>query len=268
MGIKFVKMAGAGNDFIVIDNRGPVLTDGLAEFARLHCRRRFDVGADGVVLVEPSAAADFRMRIFNADGSEAEMCGNASRCVARFAFTRGFAKRSMTFETLAGIIKAQVDADRVTIGMGEVGAVAAPATVKALGREWTVHSVEAGVPHAVIFVEDLEEVPVDELGRAIRTHRHFAPRGTNVNFVQTLGGNRVGVRTYERGVEAETLACGTGSIASAVVSQERKGVQGPPVEVEVRGGLLKVDFRKQDGRARDVRLTGDAVFVYEGELLG
>ena len=266
MGVKFVKMAGAGNDFIVIDNRTPVLADGLAEFARVHCRRRFDVGADGVILIEPSTATDFRMRIFNADGSEAEMCGNGSRCVARFAFTRGIAGRTMSFETLAGTIKAQVGGDRVTIGMGEVGAVAAPATVSALGQDWTVHSVEAGVPHAIVFVEDVEEVPVGELGAAIRTHSHFAPRGTNVNFVQLVGGNRIRVRTYERGVEAETLACGTGSIASAVVSHERKGVQGPPIEVEVRGGLLKVDFRKQDGRARDVRLTGDAVFVYEGEL--
>jgi len=268
MGISFAKMAGTGNDFIVLDNRAPVLPDAeaLAEFARRRCRRRVDVGADGVLAIEPSAVAHFRMRIFNADGTEAEMCGNGARCAARFAFMRGFAPAAMSFETLAGIVQAQVTGDQVTIGMGEVSPVAEPVTLQAAGGRWTVHSVEAGVPHAVIFVEELEGAPVEEVGRAVRRHEHFAPRGTNVDFVQISGDDRIRVRTYERGVEAETMACGTGAIASAVAARERTGVQGPPIRVEVRGGTLRVDFREEDGRARDVRLSGDAVFVYEGEL--
>jgi diaminopimelate epimerase len=266
MGIRFTKMSGLGNDFLVVDNRAGVLGEDLAEFAKRHCRRRMNVGADGVLAIEHDSGADFRMRIINADGSEAEMCGNGARCAARFARVRGIAGQSMAFQTMAGLVHATVDDETVTIGMGEVAPVRPPEELDAAGGRWTVNPIEAGVPHAIVFTNNLTELDVDSIGRAIRQHEFFAPRGTNVDFVQVLGPQAIAVRTYERGVEAETLACGTGSIASAVVSHEVKGLAAGPIRVNVPGGLLTVDFVKQNGRATDVRLSGDAVFVYEGEL--
>jgi len=169
-------------------------------------------------------------------------------------------------ETLAGPVAAEVCGDEVSIGMGEVAEPAPAVTLQAAGRRVEVHPIEAGVPHAVVFTEDVEREPVEELGRAVRMHPAFEPAGTNVDFVELTGPASIRIRTYERGVEAETLACGTGAIGSAVVSHLRRGVGGPPIEVRVEGGLLRVNFAVEDGRVGRVRLTGDAVFVYEGEL--
>ncbi|MGD2174547.1 MAG: diaminopimelate epimerase [Candidatus Brocadiaceae bacterium] len=267
MGIEFVKMAGTGNDFIVLDNRDGVVGEDRAGFAQRHCPRRTAVGADGVLLIEPGGDADFRMRIFNADGSEAEMCGNGARCAARFAFVRGIAGSVMTMETIAGAVTAEVADDTVTVGMGDVSPVGEETLVEAEGRTWVVHPVEAGVPHGIVFVEDLENAPVHVVGRAIRLHPAFQPRGTNVDFVQPVGERAIDIRTYERGVEAETLACGTGAIAAAVVSSALGHVEGPPVNVGVRGGQLVIDFRRDGAGIRDVRLSGDARFIYQGQLL-
>jgi len=266
MGLEFAKMSGSGNDFIVVDNREGHLGEDRADFARRHCPRRTGVGADGVLLIEPSDEADFRMRIFNADGSEAEMCGNGARCAARFAFERDVAPASMSMETMAGPVSAEVSDDTVTIAIGEVAAVQQAAQLEAQGEVWTVHPVEAGVPHAVIFTHDVEAAPVEPVGREVRYHPFFQPRGTNVDFVQVLGPGSIRIRTYERGVEAETLACGTGAIASAVVSHARGGAGAPPIAVRVQGGELTIDFRPADGRVVDVRLTGDARFIYTGRL--
>jgi len=267
MGIAFTKMSGAGNDFIVVDNRGGVIGQDRAGFARRHCARRTAVGADGVLLIESADGADFRMRLFNADGSEAEMCGNAARCAARLAFARGFAGESMRMETIAGVVEAHVDSERVTVGMEDVSPVGEEVALEAEGRVWGVHPVEAGVPHAIIFTEDLDNAPVEAVGRAMRMHEFFQPRGTNVDFVQPLAPGRIAIRTYERGVEAETLACGTGAIASAVVSHVRGRAGAPPIEVQVLGGLLTVDFRSTGDGIVSVRLSGEAAFVYEAELL-
>ncbi len=268
MGIEFVKMTGTGNDFIVVDNRSDAVGTDRAGFARRCCARRRGVGADGVLLVEPSdEGADFRMRIFNADGSEPEMCGNGARCIARFACKRGIVPRQMVMETVAGPVSAQVEEDRVTIGMGQVALPCDPVRLQAEGQQWEVHPIESGVPHAIIFTEDLQAAPVEPVGRAIRRHDHFQPRGTNVDFVSVESDQGISVRTYERGVEAETLACGTGAIGSAVVAWARGKVARPPVNVRVQGGLLLIDFRPETDRVADVRLTGDAVFVYEGRLL-
>lgn len=264
--IPFWKMNGAGNDFIVIDHRKPLIpVERMAEFARLVCRRKFSVGADGLFLLEPSQRADFRWRFFNADGSEAEMCGNGARCVARFAYMNGLAAARMRFETLAGIIDASVADTQVTIRMTAPHSLQLDIEIEAAGQRWTVHSVNTGVPHLVVFTEDLEAVDVAGLGRALRRHPRFAPAGTNVNFVDR-GAGSLAIRTYERGVEAETMACGTGATAAAVVAVA-KGLAASPVHLTTRGGVpLSVQFSGDGPAAGHVLLRGPAHLVYRGEL--
>lgn len=264
--IAFWKMNGAGNDFIVIDHRKPLIpVEQMAEFARLVCRRKFSVGADGLFLLEPSQVADFRWRFFNADGSEAEMCGNGARCVARFAYMNGLAAARMRFETLAGIIDASVADTQVTIRMPAPHSLQLDVEVEAAGQGWTVHSVNTGVPHLVVFVDDLDRVDVDALGRTFRYHARFAPAGTNVNFV-ARDKERLAIRTYERGVEAETMACGTGATAAAVVAVAR-GLAASPVQLTTRGGVpLRVQFSGDGPPADHVLLRGPAHVVYRGEL--
>ena len=264
--IAFWKMNGAGNDFIVIDHRKPLIpVEQMAEFARLVCRRKFSVGADGLFLLEPSQVADFRWRFFNADGSEAEMCGNGARCVARFAYMNGLAAARMRFETLAGIIDASVADTQVTIRMPAPHSLQLDVEVEAAGQGWTVHSVNTGVPHLVVFVDDLDRVDVDALGRTFRYHARFAPAGTNVNFV-ARDKERLAIRTYERGVEAETMACGTGATAAAVVAVAR-GLAASPVQLTTRGGVpLRVQFSGDGPAADHVLLRGPAHVVYRGEL--
>lgn len=264
--IAFWKMNGAGNDFIVIDHRKPLIpVEQMAEFARLVCRRKFSVGADGLFLLEPSQVADFRWRFFNADGSEAEMCGNGARCVARFAYMNGLAAARMRFETLAGIIDASVADTQVTIRMPAPHSLQLDVEVEAAGQGWTVHSVNTGVPHLVVFVDDLDRVDVDALGRTFRYHARFAPAGTNVNFV-ARNKERLAIRTYERGVEAETMACGTGATAAAVVAVAR-GLAASPVQLTTRGGVpLRVQFSGDGPAADHVLLRGPAHLVYRGEL--
>lgn len=264
--IAFWKMNGAGNDFIVIDHRKPLIpVERMAEFARLVCRRKFSVGADGLFLLEPSQVADFRWRFFNADGSEAEMCGNGARCVARFAYMNGLAAARMRFETLAGIIDASVADTQVTIRMPAPHSLQLDVEVEAAGQGWTVHSVNTGVPHLVVFVDDLDRVDVDALGRTFRYHARFAPAGTNVNFV-ARNKERLAIRTYERGVEAETMACGTGATAAAVVAVAR-GLAASPVQLTTRGGVpLRVQFSGDGPAADHVLLRGPAHVVYRGEL--
>jgi diaminopimelate epimerase len=237
----------------------------MAEFARLVCRRKFSVGADGLFLLEPSQIADFRWRFFNADGSEAEMCGNGARCVARFAYMNGLAAARMRFETLAGIIDASVADTQVTIRMPAPHSLQLDIEVEAAGQGWTAHSVNTGVPHLVVFVDDLDRVDVDALGRTFRYHARFAPAGTNVNFVGR-GTERLAIRTYERGVEAETMACGTGATAAAVVAVAR-GLAASPVLLSTRGGVeLCVKCSGDGTQAEHVLLRGPAHLVYRGEL--
>lgn len=264
--IPFWKMNGAGNDFIVIDHRKPLITvERMAEFARLVCRRKFSVGADGLFLLEPSQIADFRWRFFNADGSEAEMCGNGARCVARFAYMNGLAAARMRFETLAGIIDASVADTQVTIRMPAPHTLQLDLEIETAGRRMTGHSVNTGVPHLVVFVDDLETVDVDGQGRELRCHPRFAPAGTNVNFVDPSG-DALAIRTYERGVEAETMACGTGATAAAVVAVA-KGLASSPVRLRTRGGVeLGVQFSGDGASAEHVLLRGPAHLVYRGEL--
>jgi diaminopimelate epimerase len=263
----FVKMSGSGNDFIVVDNRDGRLDIEPRALAERICRRRMSVGADGLILVESSSKADFRMRILNADGSEAEMCGNGARCVARFAEMLGIAGPHMTFETLAGIIHAQVVGSRVKLQMGRPQQIRLDQSIEVDGVAHHVHSINTGVPHAVLLCSDLEAIPVRALGREIRFHPAFQPAGTNVDFVTALDAQTLVIRTYERGVEDETLACGTGTVAAALVAATL-GIVSSPVDVRVRSGeTLTVSFTGNGPEFHEVFFEGDVRLIYQGELM-
>ena len=263
----FLKMGGSGNDFIVIDNRDGRLDIEPRTLAERICRRRMSVGADGLILLEPSSKADFRMRIVNADGSEAEMCGNGARCVARFAEMLGIAGPHMVFETLAGIIRAQVDGSSVKLQTSRPQEIRLRQSIEVDGDLHEIHSINTGVPHAVLFCSDLEVVPVQTLGRKIRFHPAFQPAGTNVDFATLLDDRTLHIRTYERGVEDETLACGTGTIAAALVAAAL-GMVSSPVEVRVRSGeTLTVSFTGKAPEFHEVFFEGEVRLVYQGELM-
>jgi diaminopimelate epimerase len=229
------------------------------------------VGADGVLVFENSQHADFKMRLFNRDGSEGEMCGNGARCIARYAFVENIAPRKMVFETMAGNIYAEVGEVLVKIKMGDIkiNGFNEDRKVNTCRGELICNYIIAGVPHCVIFIKDLDRITDDELrglGREIRFNKEEFPEGTNVNFVQELGESRVKVITYERGVEDLTMACGTGSTASALIACIKKGYISP-VEVVTRGGLLRVYFNKTCGMFTDIYLEGEARFIAQGYIL-
>ncbi|HHD57502.1 MAG TPA: diaminopimelate epimerase [Desulfobulbaceae bacterium] len=265
--LPFVKMSGTGNDFIIIDHRRPAIhPEAMAEFAALVCRRKFSVGADGVIFIEESETADFCWRFFNADGSVAEMCGNGARCAARFAYIHGIAPARMRFETIAGIIEASVSDINVAIKMTAPKNLNLRRTIDVEGKSMELHSLDTGVPHAVCFVEDVENTDVCGLGSRIRHHQAFMPAGTNVNFVGSID-KGLKVRTYERGVEDETLACGTGATAAAIIAA-LTGRETSPVEIITSGGdTLTISFdRTGDAGADNVFLKGPAHVIYRGEL--
>lgn len=267
MTLSFTKMNGAGNDFVLLDNRDSSLALDTAQIALL-CDRHRGVGADGLLLVEPAEnGADFRMRYYNADGGEAEMCGNGARCFARYARkVSGSTAEEITFETQAGVIGAHCEGELVRIVMSDPHSHRDPQGLDVNGRPLEVHFLNTGVPHAVVFVEDLETVDVVADGAALRYHTAFAPKGTNANFAQTLGPSSISIRTYERGVEGETLACGTGVCASAILHHLRTG-DPAPISVGVRGGdTLQVGFEKGPDGFDHVTLTGPADFVFDGTL--
>jgi len=265
--LSFTKMSAAGNDFIIVDNRrGALDAHRGKETAQRLCRRKLSVGADGLILIEASQTADFAWRFFNADGSEAEMCGNGGRCAARFAHLNGIAPPLLTFETLAGTVKAEVMGEVVKLELPLPYNLTADFALELEGEDYRVNSITVGVPHVVLFVEDLPSVAVVELGRKIRFADRFKPAGTNVNFVSIKNDATIAIRTYERGVEDETLACGTGSVASALITSEKRGITSP-VSVLTQGGeVLSVHFKKEDQQLKEVFLEGTATLVYEGKL--
>jgi diaminopimelate epimerase len=265
--LHFTKMNGAGNDFVLLDNRDGSLALSDAQIARL-CDRHRGVGADGLLLVEkPVAKADFRMRYYNNDGHEAEMCGNGARCFSRFVDMLAPTKDgTLSFETPAGVITATLRGDQVSLAMSQPGPFADGIELDAAGHKLTVYWINTGVPHAVVLDDNLESTDVHALGAALRHHHHFQPRGTNVNFVRQLGPQDLAIRTYERGVEAETLACGTGVVASALTIAALTGAESP-IRVLVKGGdTLTVDFLRAGEGFSYVVLTGPADFVFEGEI--
>jgi diaminopimelate epimerase len=264
--LHFTKMDGAGNDFILIDNRAGEIHLNRTQIARL-CDRHRGIGADGILLLEnPSDHADFRMRYFNADGGEAEMCGNGARCFARFANQMAGTHGRISFETPAGVISAELAGDLVTLQMTEPTDLRLNVPLQICAEKKIVHFVNSGVPHVVVPVAQVGDVDVSRDGSAIRHHEMFSPKGANVNFIEKRGANKIAVRTYERGVEGETLACGTGVVASALIFAATENVNGP-IDVIARGGdELRVGFEKTDKQFRNVTLTGPAEFVFEGTI--
>lgn len=273
--IDFMKLHGSGNDFVVIDNRNSVLSEsGLSDFSRLVTRRATSIGADGVVLIENAVEpdTDFRWRYFNADGSEGEMCGNGAMCGARFAELIGAAPADTAFSTMSGVVRASVDpaTGQVELAMPDTGLIEPARTVEVDGTAYELIPIQVGVPHAVLYVENADAFgnrnELERIGSAIRRSDAFAPAGTNVNVVSPLGGNRLRMRTYERGVEAETLACGTGAIATTVVSAGR-GMVTAPVEIMTSSGMpLVVSFDLRQNGARTVTLRGQTRLVMTGSI--
>ncbi len=256
--IKFIKMVATGNDFIVVDDKN--LKVNLASFARKICDRKYGVGADGLLLIGKSKKADARMRIFNADGSEAEMCGNGARAAALYT-----GKKKATLETKAGVIHAEVTNNDVKINLTAPKETRIGLPIKVESRSMNVNFINTGVPHTVIFSEGLDAIDIVPLGRQIRNHKCFSPKGTNVNFVEVLGRDLIRVRTYERGVEDETLACGTGSTASALIFALASGIS-ERVRVKTQSGeMLNIYFKKSGNSFSDVWLEGKAKIVYMGE---
>lgn len=265
MNMKFYKMCASGNDFIVIDNRENIIV-GPKKIAKKICQRRMQIGADGLLLLESSKTHDIKMRIFNADGSEAEMCGNGARCAALFCHTIVGFDKHFVMETLAGPVDATVGRGKVKVKLPDPKDFRDIAPLEVDGGIFYFYFLNTSVPHAVIFEESIDTFPVFSVGRQIRGHDHFQPQGTNVNFVEIIDKHAIAIRTYERGVEDETFACGTGSTASAIVSA-LIGKCASPVHVTTRGGeVLKIIFNSQTYGVRDVFLEGKAQFVYEGIL--
>jgi diaminopimelate epimerase len=259
MQIPFWKMHGAGNDFILVDDRTMAFpVRDIAFIARL-CQRHHGIGSEGLLLIQPSASADFRMRFFNPDGSEADLCGNGARCIARLAHEIGVAPNDMRIETGAGPVRAEILPSLVRLHLPPPQDWRLNLSIVWKTREIPLHFVNSGVPHAICVVDDLSAVAVPALGRHIRHHALFAPAGTNADFIQITGDDSLAIRTYERGVEAETLACGTGIAAAALVA-EKLGLVRAPVKVKTAGDdALEVGFAP-------LTLTGPAEHVFRGEV--
>ncbi len=283
--ITFVKTVASGNDFVIVENLQKDSYN-LPGLAREICNRKFGIGADGLLILKKSKKADIRMRIFNADGSEAQMCGNGARCTALY-----MNKRNVKIETGAGMIESIVNGDNVRIKLTEPKNLKVDMPIKINDRTLHINFIDTGVPHTVIFVKDIDKIDVFGIGKRIRCHKRFKPRGTNVDFVEILNDNSIKIRTYERGVEDETLACGTGAVAAALVANSKWSRMQLFKEVTLRdpeakqkqslhsgqitsyekinvytktGELLKVCFEKMYNKFTNVWLEGKAKIVYKG----
>ncbi|MDZ7372655.1 MAG: diaminopimelate epimerase [candidate division KSB1 bacterium] len=256
--LRFVKAQAAGNDFIIFDNRDGKISPGWKGFVRWLCDRHYGIGADGVILVESSERADFRYRHLNSDGSPAGMCGNGSRCVLRFAHEGLALPAALRFEMDGVIYRGTVAPGRVTVEFPSLPRVDVAPLVAEAGL-YPLGFLDVGVPHLVLLVDDVDRVDVAELGRRLRHHPAF-PFGTNVDFVQVVGRAGLRVRTFERGVEGETLACGTGAVASAAATRSA-GLVEAEVEVRFPGGTVEVRLCENK-----VELSGQAKLVFRGEI--
>ena len=265
--LEFVKATGAGNDFVILDGRNESLPPDKAKLAASLCDRHFGIGADGLLIVEKSTRADFSMLYFNADGSHGGMCGNGGRCIAMYAYLRGFAPRLMKFEALDHIYPAEILDGRVKLRMKRPSGLRNNLEVSVGGKTYVCDFVDTGAPHVVLLQDHIDQADIKGVGRSIREHERFAPAGTNVNFMSITPPDAISIRTYERGVEDETLACGTGSVASAVVAATTLNIQSP-VKVRVRSGeLLYVHLRIDGGTITEVYLEGNAAMLFSGRAL-
>lgn len=272
MGQSFYKLQGCGNDFIIIDNRrAHVDLSQMPLWARTLCQRKINVGADGLIFLDVSPdQGDYMWHFYNADGSRGEMCGNGSRCAGFLAYSIGLADAEHSFKTDVGLVQVAVKPENLTKAQVRVQLTSPvdhrePVSLELLGTNYDVHFVNAGVPHAVIIVPDARAVDVFALGRELRYHSHFSPAGTNVNIVSIKDRNSIIARTYERGVEAETLACGTGASASVYIAYKLRLLESS-AHVESSGGeILGVDVENHVGN-EILFLTGAATFVYSAEL--
>ncbi len=266
MKMNFWKMHGARNDFVLFDNRSGEFPVEDREFIAHIAARHSGIGAEGVILLEPSESCDFYMHFFNPDGGEAEMCGNGARCAARLAFELGAADKQMSIETAAGAIRAEVLARSVRLWMTEPTDWRLDGLLELDERTLTYGFVNTGVPHVVMRTGNVQDVDVDGVGSTVRRHRDFAPEGTNVNFMQVCPEGDIRVRTFERGVQAETAACGTGVTACALVAA-RNGWAELPIPVNTRSGdMLTVDGELTEDSVRNVTLTGPTEHVFMGTI--
>lgn len=280
--IQFTKMVASGNDFVVIDHhpsslplrpaggRQAGIIHHPSNLARKICDRKYGAGADGMLLLSKTGPGSIRMRIFNSDGSEAEMCGNGARCAALYYSSKlqaASSKPSIRIETKAGVIESIIKKDSVKIKLTNPKDIKSDAPLKINGRLIKTNFINTGVPHAVVFVDGIDKIGVSEIGRQIRYHKRFSPRGTNVDFVEVINKDSIRIRTYERGVEDETLACGTGSVASALVYALCSKLQAlSQVNVTTKSGeILKVYFARKGTAFKNVWLEGRAKIVYKGE---
>ncbi len=280
IGLNFLKVSGTGNDFIVVINLKNEYNHDWPDLARIICRRHLSVGADGLVVLGKSKKADARMRIFNPDGSEAEMCGNAARCSARVLAEEGLSSAlrrqsygasvtsDVKMETLSGIITAQVKGSNVKIKMTNPKNFRDEIHVKIGNEDYKGSFINTGVPHAVFFVEDIDKIDLLKIGRKIRYDEQFKPAGTNVNFVQVLSKDSISIRTYERGVEDETYACGTGAVASGVIAYRKGLLKSRRIIVLTRGGKLTVELEDVNGEIKDVYLESPVEIVYSAKYIG
>ncbi len=266
--IPFFKMTGGGNDFVIFDNRKEILPKEYAALAKKVCDRKFSIGADGMIVLERTEEAHFKMIFHNEDGSRAAMCGNGARCLARFAHLLEIAPEKMKFVTDAGILAAEIQGDSVKLQMGSATGMKLdfPLGLEE-NKELHLSFINTGVPHVVLLVSDPDKTEVKGLGRAIRTHKQFAPDGTNVNFVRHKDEHTIVVRTYERGVEGETLACGTGVVASSLICAAKELVKSPVYCLTRGGEILKVYFSlDKSGSFKDIFLEGPASLCFKGEV--
>ena len=271
-------MVASGNDFVVIEKSSQLSALSSQLLAKIICARKYGVGADGLLVLEKSRKADVRMRIFNADGSEAQMCGNGARCVAFYLGHRSqVTGHRSKIETKAGMIESEINGNKVKIKLTDPKNIKLDIPVKVNNRTIRVNFINTGVPHTVVFVAGLKEIDVFNLGRQIRYHQRFKPAGANVNFIEILNNNSLKIRTYERGVEDETLACGTGSVASAIIAAgalghclpagKAGGTGAGNINIHTKSGeILKVYFNSNHNSISDVWLEGKAKIVYKGEI--
>lgn len=266
MAIPFSKYEGCGNDFILIDNRNTFFPFEKKSLISKLCHRSIGIGADGLILLENSSAGDFKMKIFNSDGSEAEMCGNGIRCLARFISEIGAAEKDFTIETMAGISEIAIEKGSVAVSLPEPTELQWNLSLPLGASPLPFHFLNTGVPHAVFFVEDLYVEKWFKIAPEIRHHPFFLPRGTNVNFVQ-IKNHEIYIRTYERGVERETEACGTGATAAALAAGFIHQIPSPATVFPKSNTPLQIFFECEKEKIFNVKLAGPAQKIFSGEII-